>query len=368
MPSAASSNRRDFLTGKAARAVAERAGDHLADAITANSAGRPVPEAGDTVRLTTRAMACDFAVVLNPQPGDQVLAASAALDRIHRLEEQMSVYRDDSELSLLNRRAFSEAVPVEPKLFELLRQAARIVERTESGFDPTSGPLIALWRHCRDAGRIPTDAEIAAALERTGIHHVQFDDDRRTTRFDRTDVELNLGGIGKGYALDEAGALLSERGVDAWLMHGGRSSLLAKGDHAGQPGWPIGIRHPLFPHRRLATILLQNRGLSTSGSGVQSFRHGGKRYGHILDPRTGRPAETMLSVTVLAPTAAEADALSTAFYVLGVEKSREYCDNHQEVGAILIPPPGSGRTLVPVVCGLDESTLFFSETGTGGSD
>lgn len=363
MPTSSSSNRRDFLTGQAVRMAAERAGGHLADAIT----GRPIPQAGDTVRLTTRAMACDFAVVLNPQPGDQVLAASAALDLIHRLEDQMTVYRDDSELSAINRQAAAEAVPVEPKLFELLGQAAEIANRTDRGFDPTSGPLIALWRQCRKAGRIPTDEEITAALERTGIQHVQFDEDHRTIRFGRQGIELNLGGIGKGAAIDRAGTLLSKQEIDSWLLHGGRSSLLARGEHAGQSGWPVGIRHPLFPHRRLATILLQDRGLSTSGSGVQSFRHGGKRYGHILDPRTGLPAETMLSVTVVAPTAAEADALSTAFYVLGVENARRYCDNHQEVGAILIPPPGSGRTLVPVVCGLDETTLFFSETGTGGS-
>jgi len=347
--------------------MAERAGDRLADTITGAAAERPIPQAGDTVRLMTRAMACDFAVVLNPQPGDQVFVASEALDLIHRLEDQMTVYCDDSELSAINRRAATEAVPVEPKLFELLRQAAQIANQTNRGFDPTSGPLIAMWRHCRDARRIPTDEEIASALDQTGIEHVRFDEDRRAIKFDRQGIELNLGGIGKGAAIDQAGTLLCEHGIDSWLLHGGRSSLLARGDHARQPGWPVGIRHPLFPHRRLATILLKDRGLSTSGSGVQSFRHGGKRYGHILDPRTGWPAETMLSVTVVAPTAAEADALSTAFYVLGVENARRYCDNHRDVSAILIPPPGDGRILVPVVCGLDETTLFFSETESDGS-
>jgi len=109
----------------------------------------------------------------------------------------------------------------------------------------------------------------------------------------------------------------------------------------------------------LATLLLKNRGMSTSGSAVQFFRHQGKRYGHIIDPRTGWPVESMLSVTVLAPDAALAEALSTAFFVLGVEKAREYCHNHTEVAALLVPAPTSGNRLEPVICGIPESDLEF---------
>jgi thiamine biosynthesis lipoprotein len=135
----------------------------------------------------------------------------------------------------------------------------------------------------------------------------------------------------------------------------------------------VGIRNPLFPRRQFATLLLRDAAISTSGSGVQYFRHGGKRYGHILDPRTGWPVEGMLSVTVMAATAAEAEALSTAFFVAGVEKAVEYCHNHEGVGALILPPPRRGRTLEPVVCEIAEDQLFFAapaeelKKGTGTS-
>ena len=117
--------------------------------------------------------------------------------------------------------------------------------------------------------------------------------------------------------------------------------------------------HPLFPDRQLATLLLKDRGMSTSGSAVQFFRHQGQRYGHIIDPRTGWPVDAMLSVTVLAPDAAQAEALSTGFFVLGVEKAQEYCHNHKEVAALLVPAPATGNRLEPVICGIPESDLVF---------
>jgi len=155
--------------------------------------------------------------------------------------------------------------------------------------------------------------------------------------------------------------MLGEAGLNDWLFHGGQSSLLARGDHNQWGGWPVGIRHPLFPQQRLMTVLLKDWALSTIGTGVENFRHGGERDAHILDPRTGWPAEGMLSVTVLAPTAAEADALSTAFFVTGVENARRYCDNHGGVTAMLIPPPRRGRTLEPIVCGIPDEVLFFTD-------
>ena len=180
---------------------------------------------------------------------------------------------------------------------------------------------------------------------------------------------MNLNGIGKGYALDRAAELLagaeSEYEIRNWLLHGGHSSVLARGEHfhpgteGSVGGWPVGIRNPLFPDERLATLLLRNQAMGTSGSGVQYFRVGGKRYGHVLDPRTGWPVDHLLSVTVLADSAAEADALSTAFFVMGLEKAIEFCQNRPDVRALLIPPPHRGRTLEPVVCGIPDEDLFF---------
>ena len=362
MPSAdpLPASRRDFLTGRALAGEVEQAGAGLADELLAGDEPRRPPAAGPTVRLETRAMACEFCVLTNPGGGDQLLAASEGLDLVHALEDQMTVYREHSEMSRLNRAAADGPVGVEPRLFELLRECDRLCRGTDAAFDPTSGPLIALWRQCRNEGRIPTDDEIAAGLERTGIDHVRFDDVRRTIAYAREGVELNLGSIGKGYALDRVGDLLAERGVADFLLHAGYSSVLARGDHQGRGGWPVGIANPLFLDEQFATILLRDRALSTSGSGVRHFRHGGRRYGHILDPRTGWPVEGMLSVTVLAPTAALADALSTAFFVMGVENARRYCDNNPDVAALLIPPPARGRTLEPIVIGIPEDVLYLN--------
>jgi FAD:protein FMN transferase len=376
-PSAAS--RREFLTGKALRQPVESTDE------SPHERHPPAPpNAGDTVRLQTRAMACEFAIILNPDFGDQIPAASEALDRVHALEQQLTVYRDDSEMSRINRRASRSPVEVEPRLFDLLRQSIRIAENTSGAFDPTTGPLIALWRCCRAEHRIPAPDEIAEAKRRMGIESVVFDETNHTIGYLCEGFELNLGGIGKGYALDRIAGDLAARGFTDFLLHGGHSSMIARGDHhtyvgrianpsGDEPvshsqdgrisnpsygGWPVGIRDPLFPDQDFATLLLKDRALSSSGSGVQSFRHEGKRYGHIFDPRTGMPCEGMLSVTVLAPTAAEADALSTAFFVMGLEKARAYCDNRREIGAVLVPPP-QGRSLRPVLCNIGEGTLFF---------
>jgi thiamine biosynthesis lipoprotein len=278
---------------------------------------------------------------------------------IHALEVQMTVYRPDSELSRVNQHAASESVVVEQSLFELLRQARDISADTGGAFDPTSGPLIALWRGCRAEGRIPTAQEITERLSIVGMHHVHFVEDQTAIRFDRPGVELNLGAIGKGHAVDRAAEFLLREGLDSWLFHGGYSSVRVQGSHSGREEWPVGLRNPLLPHERLGTILLCNQALSTSGSNVQYFRHEGQRYGHILDPRSGWPPAHLLSVTVVAPTAAIADALSTAFFVDRVENSLRYCDNHPEIGAIFVRPPERGRTLNLLVRGIPEGSLFF---------
>ena len=352
------SSRREFLTGRAVQKEVERAGDALADQIVASTP--QAPTSGGTVRLGTRAMACDFAVVLNPGPAEQVWHASDALELVHQLEDQMSIYRAHSELSRLNARAAGGPVEAEPRLFDLLVQACEIARATGGTFDPTTGQLVFLWRRCKQEGRVPTGAEIAECLATRGVEHIEFNHERHTVRFHREGTTLDLGGIGKGHALDRAGEVLNAQGLDSWLLHGGHSSILARGDHNAVGGWPVGLRNPLFPGEQLCTVVLRDQALSSSGSGVQYFRFEGRRYGHILDPRTGWPVEGMLSATVIAPTAAEADALSTAFFVMGLEKAWEYCDNSDGIGAILIPPPRGGRKLEPVVRGIPDDVLFFT--------
>lgn len=342
--SSSSTSRREFLAGQIER-------DGLSDA--------PPPSRGPTVMLRTTAMATDFDIILNPDgPERQVAVASEALDEVHRLEAQLTVYRDDSELAVLNRTACERPVTVETQLYRLLRRGSEIYRMTGGAFDPASGALIRLWQQCRRDDRIPDRNELEVALSQSGLRRVQFNEDAQTIAFDQPGVEFNLGAIGKGYAVDQAGRILSDHGVQNWLVHGGKSSVLARGRHAGHDGWPIGLRNPLLPDRPYLTILLKDAALSTSGTAVNWFRHAGKRYGHILDPRTGWPVETMLSVSVIAPDAALSDALATAFFVLGVEKALECCDNFPEAGVILFPLPEDGRTLAPIIHRVPAERVF----------
>ena len=367
--------RRDFLAGRALLRLADR---------DAPVEARQAPMSGPTVRLETRAMACPWSVVMNPGPPDQIMFASEALDLLHPIEAQLSIYRDDSPISQLKTLRPGEWRPLPLEVFALLVQCQELSTATGGAFDPTSGPLIRLWRECRQAGRIPEQVEIDQALGRvsdsvafrsakgrplaeqeatlppSGMSRlIELDAANSSIRVRQQGVEIDLGAIGKGYAIDRlCEALL---GTSDFLIHGGFSSLRAHGHHHGLPGWPVGLRNPLFPDRNYATLLLKDRALATSGSNVQFFRHQGQRYGHILDPRTGWPVEGMLSVTVTAPTATEADALSTAFYVMGLEAAAEYCREHPQIGAILVPPLTQGRTLTPLILNIPEEDLFFGD-------
>jgi thiamine biosynthesis lipoprotein len=341
--------RRDFITGNAF--------------VETPAADQTLAALGNTLRLSTPAMATEFEAILNPGAGGLLDGAWSALELVNQLEDQMSIYRPGTELSRLNASAADEPVEVERRLFDLLRRAVVLSAATAGAFDPTSGPLVAVWRTCRKERRLPDEHELAAARKQMGCQHVVFQPPSAegatgTIRYAQPGISLNLNAIGKGYALDRAAELLRPCGGD-WLLHGGHSSILAHGAHTGFEGWPVSIRHPLFPNRQLATILLRDRAMSTSGSAVQFFRYQGKRYGHIVDPRTGWPVDSMLAVTVLASDAALAEALSTAFFVLGVEKAREYCHNNPDVAALLIAAPVDGNRLEPVVCGIPESELMF---------
>jgi len=174
----------------------------------------------------------------------------------------------------------------------------------------------------------------------------------------------NLGSIGKGYALDRCGELLAAAGINDFLLHGGSSSVLARGSHgARQPGegWSVGVRDPLRPRRRLGQLIVKDRALATSGAAAQFFMHDLRRYGHILDPRSGQPAEGVLSTTVLAPTATEADALATAFYVMGPDEARRYCEADPNVAAIVLCDGARGGSVEQHRFGIDQGDWTESE-------
>jgi thiamine biosynthesis lipoprotein len=310
------------------------------------------------VQLSRPAMACRFEISLNAgqhEAGSE--AALAALDQIEEIESQLTVYRDNSEVAHINQLAADQAIPVEQRLFDLLTTAVRLAAETGGAFDITSGPLTKIWGFYRRNGAIPAACELSTAMQSVGSRYLALDAEQRTIRFARRGMELNLGAIGKGYALDRAAETMAAAGVDNFLVHGGQSSVLARGSRglAAAGGWSVGIGHPLKPEKRLAEVWLRDRALATSGASHQFFRHQGKRYGHILDPRTGWPAEGILSSTVLAPTAAEADALSTAFYALGVAETVDWCRAHPSIGALLVHSSADGSSIEITICGLTEN-------------
>lgn len=304
------------------------------------------------MRLTARLMGCDFTVVLNPGP-EQVEAAGEALERISAVEAWMSHYRDESQLSQVNRAAWPGPVEVSADFLAFLNFCEHCWQLTDGAFDVAAGALSQLWRRCRKAGQIPDDQDIAAAKACSGQNLMNIHQEEKTVCFSVAGLALDPGAVGKGWGLDDAASWLLDRPdpICSFLLSGGHSSLLAAGEHNGTDGWPVGLGNPLFTEKRVATILLKDQAMGTSGSNIQFFRHAGRRYGHVLDPRTGWPAEGMLSATVLADSAALADALSTAFFVLGLEKAVECCRQIPDIAAILIPFPDRGTRLSPVVVG-----------------
>ena len=294
----------------------------------------------DTVllRFARRAMATTFEIVLPFGTPAAYEIADAGLDEIDRLEQQMTVYRDDSEIALINARAARESVPVEESLFDLFVHCEELHRESRGAFDIAVGPLVKLWGFYRRQGRMPTLDERRAALAISGMRHVRLDPAAKTIAFDRVGVELNLGSVGKGHALDRTVRLLHRQAaLRSALIHGGHSSVYAVGSEPGtDTGWSVGLRDPDSPDVRLGCFRLRDRGLGISATTHQFFEHEGRRFGHLLDPRTAWPAEGVAISAVTAPTAAEADALATAFFVLGVEPARQICERRPELGAVLL--------------------------------
>jgi len=316
------------------------------------------PPGGDDRRMAywcvaRRAMACEFSVLLPPTTPGAMAVAEAALDEIDAMEALLSVYRSDSAVSYLNQYAADGPVRVDDRLFRLLKRSARLTEQTGGAFDVSAGALIRASGFVVGPRRLLGTAERRAALARTGMHLVEFDDRKGTVRHRAKGVELNLGSIGKGYAIDRAIRRMREGfGIDVALIQGGLSSTYGLGSPAGDGrGWLVGIQNPFDPGRRLATVRLRDRALGTSGSANQYFEVNGRRYGHVLDPRTGRPAEELAAASVLAPDGATADALATALLVMGLDKAADFCQNHPAIAALLVlkrEPAGRANLLPPV--------------------
>lgn len=259
-----------------------------------------------------------------------------AFEEIVRLDETLSNYRSSSELSRINRLAAREVVTTDPEVFDLIANALDFSERSRGAFDVTVGPLMRAWGFFRGQGRMPSDGELRGAREKVGFRNVLLDVPSRTICFAIPGLELDLGAIGKGYAVDRVASLLREYGVENALIDSGSSTLHALGAPPGQNGWTVHIPYPGNRELTLSTVSLRDQSLSTSGSYEQCFKLNGCRYCHIMDPRTAKPVEGVLQATLIASDSTTSDAVSNALFVLGPEAGRELLDTTPDARALWV--------------------------------
>ena len=279
--------------------------------------------------------------VYGSNPGILEAAAEAALGEAQRLDRILSDYLPDSELSEVNRHAFEHPVRVSREFFDLLAVCNEYSRHSEGSFDITVGALMRVWGFYKGSGRLPHRAEVAAALQHVGYRHVVLDRNAETVRFDVAGLALDAGGVGKGYAVDKMVGVLKASGITSALVSGGGSSIYGLGAPPDDPrGWEVKIRDPRDASRWVAQIYLRNQSLSTSGSYEKFFWAEGKLYSHIMDPRTGYPAEGTLAVSVIAPRTLDSEVWAKPYYILGrpwteIHKANDFriliCENR--VGA-----------------------------------
>jgi len=251
---------------------------------------------------------------LDPQPAARVL--DELYDEALRLDRLLSIYDPESEISRINRTAGHGNQQVDPEVVEILKLSIAYSELTRGAFDVTIGPLIDLWMEAADRNAPPTTAELAAARQRVGVDRISAVS-RDGVSLAEKGMKLDLGGIAKGYALDRMLPLLERHGIESALLNFGQSSTWAVGAPAGSAGWRLLVRGP--EGRFAGLITLRDQALSISGSQGQWVEIGGRRYGHILDPRSGEPLMRARQAIVVSHSAVLAEALSLALLVLDAE-------------------------------------------------
>lgn len=291
---------------------------------------------GGVHRFDHHAMACTWGILIAGESGRYAeQAARAAFAEVDRLERELSRFIDSSDIARLNALSAGQSLRVGPEALECLELAARLHEETGGAFDVTVGGLVPGGERA-DEG-LGQRGDAAAPRANFGMRHLAIDRAPRTVGVAVDDLTIDLGGVGKGYAIDRAVELLREWSIESALVHSGQSTLYAMGSPAGEPGWRAGVRDPLDHSRTLAHVELRDAALSGSG-----LRLHGR---HIIDPRSGRPACVRDGAWAKAPTAAVSDALSTAFMILPRTDVRAYCAQRPDVTAWLYEPSQGGPTL-----------------------
>lgn len=296
--------------------------------------------------LHYQAMATDFEFTLYAEPRaksttEVVRIADLAMQAVRDLEEQISQWKPQSQATYINRHAGVEPVRVSFEVFNLLQTCKTVYQETGGAFDVSVGPLLKLWGFYKGEGHLPSPDELRETVEHVGLDKVLLDEAERTVSFSVPGMHLDFGGIGKGLALDAAAEVIRNYGVSSAILHAGTSTVLAIGAPPGTFGWTVRIRNPYNTTEYIDEVCLKDESLSTSASYEKWFELDGKKYCHIVDPRTGLPVEGMISATAIVSSGTLSDALSTAFFVMGAEETQKYCNEHPGVRAILVPHSGS---------------------------
>lgn len=282
----------------------------------------------DVHRFSHLAMATTFEVVIQHEdPTYAQQAAKAVFDEVDRIEGALSRYLESSDVTQINHLPAGTPLRVALDTFECLRISAELYTQTGGAFDVTVGLLLDCWRDEEKRPRTPSEEELQFARDHTGADLIVFDEPTCAVALLASPLRVDLGGVGKGYAVDRMAELLREWSINRALIHGGFSSVLALDAPRDLKGWPVTLSHPKDRSRTLARLDLEH--IAVSGSGIE-------KGGHIIDPRVGRPIAGKLASWSVAPDATRGDALSTAFMVMTEDEVKDFCREHAEVRGLLI--------------------------------
>ncbi len=292
-------------------------------------------------RRTRMSMGTTFTVTAYGAGEAEVGAAiDASLAEVDRLDRMLSTYIGESEVSRLNRAAGGDFLQASPELLDLLSRSREFCAGTDRAFDVSVGPLVAMWRRAAQAGTEPSEREIADTRARCGPGEIETDPEHGRARLVHAGAALDFGAIGKGYALDRAAAILQDRAVTRALLDFG-GQFLALDPPPEAAAWRVDLRDPAKPDTIRTSVQLAHASISTTADYERGLSIGGRRISHVVDPRTGLPAAGMLGVSVVCATATEADALSTALFVLGAKAGAELA-TRRSVATLFVTPDGAG--------------------------
>lgn len=270
------------------------------------------------VEANIDAMGSTYTIVAYGQDEARLRAAvEDASEEARRLDHLLSNYIPSSEWSQVNREASNQPVRVSTELFQLLAACVEYSRESGGAFDITVGPLMKVWGFYKGTGHLPHRAEVRGAMAKVGYQNILLDPAAHTVRFAKEGVEIDPGGIGKGYAVDKMVEILKEDGVKSALVSASGSSIYGLGAPPDEPGWKIKIRDPKDASKTAAEVVLKDNSLSTSGNYEKFFFAEGKLYSHIMDPTAGYPSEGMLSVSVVSPRTIDSEAWCKPYYIRG---------------------------------------------------